>query len=223
MSGFILQAMGSDFYPRLTAVSEAIDAECNRLVNEQAPDQPAACRPGCHCHTDIRAPGHLVFYAGTFAGGGQPLRWICLGMALASSPGRWVTLSWQKARAPCSSGLRSLPRLSMLGWPMCWSVPFGLTGATMAFCGLYVWHGMLIYAIVRRLTGFRWSEANRRIGLLFLPLIAVVFCGFFVLPGWAATAFGSLCALVSGFYSLRVVCRLVSFDRIPGFLKPLLG
>ena len=33
--GFILQAMGSDFYPRLTAVADD-HAECNRLVNEQA-------------------------------------------------------------------------------------------------------------------------------------------------------------------------------------------
>ena len=56
--------------------------------------------------------------------------------------------------------------------------PFGLAGATMAFFGLYVWHGLLIYVIVRRLTGFRWSAANRRNGLLFLPLIGAVFCGF---------------------------------------------
>ena len=33
--GFILQAMGADFYPRLTAVARD-NAECNRLVNEQA-------------------------------------------------------------------------------------------------------------------------------------------------------------------------------------------
>src|SRR5690348_9125671 len=33
--GFILQAMGADFYPRLTAVAND-NAECNRLVNEQA-------------------------------------------------------------------------------------------------------------------------------------------------------------------------------------------
>src|SRR6185437_15065321 len=33
--GFILQAMGADFYPRLTA-SANDNAECNRLVNEQA-------------------------------------------------------------------------------------------------------------------------------------------------------------------------------------------
>ena len=33
--GFILQAMGADFYPRLTAVASD-HVECNRLVNEQA-------------------------------------------------------------------------------------------------------------------------------------------------------------------------------------------
>ena len=33
--GFILQAMGADFYPRLTVVANN-PCECNRLVNEQA-------------------------------------------------------------------------------------------------------------------------------------------------------------------------------------------
>src|SRR4029077_3187216 len=33
--GFVLQAMGSDFYPRLTAIAHN-HTECNRLVNEQA-------------------------------------------------------------------------------------------------------------------------------------------------------------------------------------------
>ena len=102
----------------------------------------------------------------------------------------------------------------LVGW-------FGLAGATMAFFGLYVWHGLLIYVIVRRLTGFRWSAANRRTGLLFLPLIGAVFCGFFVLPAGVATLVGMLVATASGMYSLRVVCRLVSVDRIPGFLRPL--
>ena len=37
-AGFILQAMGADFYPRLTAVNNDNEA-CNRLVNEQTRDQ----------------------------------------------------------------------------------------------------------------------------------------------------------------------------------------
>ena len=59
---------------------------------------------------------------------------------------------------------------------------FGLNGAGIAFFGSYVFHGLLIYPIVRRLSGFRWSATNRQTGLLFLSLIAVVFCGFYLFP-----------------------------------------
>ncbi|WP_204310238.1 polysaccharide biosynthesis C-terminal domain-containing protein, partial [Enterobacter cloacae] len=33
----------------------------------------------------------------------------------------------------------------------------GLVGAGMAFFGLYIWHGILIYVLVNRMSGFRWS------------------------------------------------------------------
>ena len=111
----------------------------------------------------------------------------------------------------------------MWAWRSCWSRLVRPGRRDDGVLRLYVWHGLLIYVIVRRLTGFRWSAANRRTGLLFLPLIGAVFCGFLVLPVWAATTFGGLAALLTGIYSLRVVCRLVSVDRIPSFLRPLLG
>jgi len=101
--------------------------------------------------------------------------------------------------------------------------PFGLAGATMAFFGLYIWHGILVYAIVHRLTGFRWSAANQRTGMLFLPLIGAVFTGFFLLPLWAATTFGFVATMASGIYSLRMVCRLVSLDRVPRIARDLLA
>ena len=44
-AGFILQAMGTDFYPRLTATIDN-SAECNRLVNEQAEISMLLAGPG---------------------------------------------------------------------------------------------------------------------------------------------------------------------------------
>ena len=38
---------------------------------------------------------------------------------------------------------------------------FGLVGATMAFLGLHIWDGILIYVIVRRLTGFKSVAKNQ--------------------------------------------------------------
>jgi PST family polysaccharide transporter len=73
--------------------------------------------------------------------------------------------------------------------------------------------------IVRRVSGFRWSIANRQAAMLFLPLIGMVFCGFLMLPIWIATAVGTAALLVSGVYSLRAVCRLVSLDRVPRLVR----
>jgi PST family polysaccharide transporter len=73
----------------------------------------------------------------------------------------------------------------------------------------------MIYPIVRRRSGFRWSAPNLRTGSLFLALIAVVFWGFRFLPPLAAYGCGALAALLSGIYSVRTLLDLVSTDRLP--------
>jgi enterobacterial common antigen flippase len=220
--GFILQAMGSDFYPRLTAVAND-DTECNRLVNEQAQIGLLLAGPGVIATLTFAPLVIALFYAASFVGAVEPLRWICLGMALR-------VIAWPMGYIILAKGARSIffwtevaAAVVHVGLAAVLVGRFGLAGATMAFFGLYIWHGILIYAIVRRLTGFRWSEANRRTGLLFLPLIGAVFCGFFLFPVWVATTVGFVAALGSGIYSLRMVCRLVSLDRVPRFARELLA
>ena len=89
---------------------------------------------------------------------------------------------------------------------------FGLNGAGIAFFGSYVFHGFLIYPIVRQLSGFRWSRASKQTGLLFLSLIAVVFTSFYVLPLFVAASIGALATILSGVYSLRSLIRLTALD-----------
>jgi len=220
--GFILQAMGSDFYPRLTAVASN-DAECNRLVNEQAEIGLLLAGPGVIATLTFAPLVIAVFYAASFVGAVEPLRWICLGMALR-------VISWPMGYIILAKGARTIffwveagATVVHVGLAYVLVGRFGLAGATMAFFGLYIWHGFLIYAIVRRLTGFRWSAANKRTGLLFLPLIGAVFSGFFLLPIWMATAAGIVAVCGSGIYSLRMVCRLVSLDGVPRFVRELLA
>jgi PST family polysaccharide transporter len=220
--GFILQAMGSDFYPRLTAVANDND-ECNRLVNEQAQIGLLLAGPGVIATLTFAPLVIAVFYAATFVGAVEPLRWICLGMALR------VT-SWPMGYIILAKGARTIffwvevgATVVHVGLAFVLVGRFGLAGATMAFFGLYIWHAILIYAIVHRLTGFRWSAANQRTGLLFLPLIGAVFCGFFLLPVWVATTFGLVAALASGIYSLREVCKLVPLDRVPRVARDVLA
>jgi PST family polysaccharide transporter len=92
---------------------------------------------------------------------------------------------------------------------------FGLAGATMGFFGLYVWHGLFVYVIDRKLTGFRWSAATRDTALVYLVLIAVVFGACVFMPGSIATAIGSVGLLCASAYSWRTLRGLLGAESIP--------
>ena len=92
---------------------------------------------------------------------------------------------------------------------------FGVAGSAAAFFGLYLWHGALIYMFARKLTGFRWSAANRRIGLVFLAASALIFSATVLLPLWQATALGTLAVVLSGLYTLKLLVELVPPERLP--------
>jgi PST family polysaccharide transporter len=217
-AGFILQAMGTDFYPRLTAAADN-NAECNRLVNEQAEISMLLAGPGLLATLTLAPLMMSLFYSAEFHGAVDLLRWICLGMMLRiiSWPMGFIVVAkrtqaiffWTEvAAAVVHVGLAWL-FVSLLGTP----------GAGMAFFGLYVWHSILIYVIVRQLTGFRWSPANRRHALLFLPVSGLVFLAFSVLPLWPATVMGSVAVALTGLYSLRMLVELLPPESVPAIIR----
>jgi O-antigen/teichoic acid export membrane protein len=217
-AGFILQAMGTDFYPRLTAVAFD-DAECTRLVNEQALVSLLLAGPGVLATLTFTPFVIELLYSADFGAAVEALRWICLGMSL-----RVVT--WPMGFVVVARGLQNLfiwidLACAVVHVGLAWALVryFGVNGAGMAFLGLYVVHACLVYPIARRLCGFRWSAANRRTGLLFLPLIALVFLGFQVLPFLWATLLGTLAVLAGGIYSLHALVNLVSLDRAPRLVR----
>lgn len=216
--GFILQAMGTDFYPRLTAVATN-NRECNRLVNEQALISLLLAGPGVIA-TLTWAPLVVgTFYSSEFGAAVGLLRWICLGMILrivawpmgfiVLAKGAQNTFIWTEIAATCVHVL--------LAWGLV--ARFGVSGAGAAFFGLYVWHGFLIYAVVQRMSGFRWSEANRRIGCTLLLSCAGVFCSFYVLPSAVAFALGTGAVCLTAAYSIRQLTKLLPPDSLPGSLR----
>ena len=212
--GFILQAMGADFYPRLTGVARD-NVECNRLVNEQAQISLLLAGPGVIATLTFASVVVTVFYSAEFGSAVEVLRWICLGTALQ-------VITWPMGFIIVAKGAKKVFFLAELAWTVinvsfswiCVS-SFGLKGAGVAFFASYAFHWLLIYPIVRRLSGFRWSVANCKVGLLFLSLITVVFSGFYVLPTLLAMGIGTLAMILSSVYSIRVLVNLVSLDRIP--------
>jgi PST family polysaccharide transporter len=213
-AGFILGAMAVDFYPRLTA-SAHDNNECNRLVNEQARIGLLLAGPGVIATLTIAPVIIELFYSSKFGAAVDVLRWICLGTVLQ-------VVTWPLSFIIVAKGRRAIFFGTELAWTvaslalawMCMKF-FGLNGAGIAFFGSYAFYGLLLYPVVHQLSGFRWSSTNRLIGLLFLSLITIVFCGFYLLPHLAAACIGSVAALLSGGYSIRVLIKLITWEQIP--------
>ena len=163
-----------------------------------------------------------VFYSATFAGAVELLRWLCLGMALR-------VISWPMGYVIIARGRKAL----FFGTELAWAIAnvgltwigvksIGLNGAGIAFFAAYVFYGFLLYPIVRRLSGFRWSAANRKTGAMFIALIALVFCAFQVLPPLVALGVGMVATLLNAVHSMRILAGLATLDRIPRRLRRLI-
>lgn len=216
--GFILQAMGADFYPRLTGVAED-NVQCNRLVNEQAHISLLLAGPGVLATLTLAPLVVTLFYSAEFAGAVAVLRWLCLGMALR-------VLIWPVGFILLAKGAQQLFFWSELAWTvshlsLAWLLiaAYGLDGAGMAFVGAYLLHGLLVYALVRRLSGFRASGALRRTGLWFMVLIGGVFAGTLCLPPLAALLLGLLATVGSALSALRGLLGLLPPERMPRLLQ----
>jgi PST family polysaccharide transporter len=219
--GVVLQAMGADFYPRLTA-AVGNPRECNRLVNEQTHASLLLAAPGA-LGTLALAPLVIdVLYSAKFGGAVEVLRWLCFGMLLR-------ILSWPMGFIILAKGARNFFFWSEAAWTGVYlglaSVcidNFGLAGAGIAFLASYVFHCLLIYPIARHLTGFCWSAANLDHGLLFLSLMILVFFAFEVMPPFHAIVVGIIATVLSAVYSAQSLLTLVSLDTCPAKIRNLL-
>jgi antigen flippase len=219
--GFILQAMAADFYPRLTA-SVHDNAACNRLVNEQALVGLLLAGPGA-IGTLTFAPVIIsLLYSAKFSASVSILRWICLGTTLQ-------VITWPMGYIIAAKARAGLLVVCELAWAvvsvgLAWVcvTSFGLNGAGIAFFGSYLFHVLLIYPVVHRLSGFRWSRENKQVGLLYLSLIAVAFCASNVLPLVWAACIGTLAVLLSAIHSIRVLVKLLPLNQIPSPIRRLI-
>ena len=220
--GFVLRAMGADFYPRLTAAVRN-RPECNRLVNEQAEVSLLLAGPGIIGTLALAPLVVTLFYSSAFQPAVEVLRWTVLGATLQ-------VITWPIGYIIVAEGRQGLFFLTELSYTLvylglAWALVgrLGINGAGVAFFGSYLFHWLLVYPIVRRLTGFRWSSANLRLGAASLAAVSVVFAVHYLLPFWPATAVGSVAAALSALYSACILVRLVSADRLPSPVRRLLA
>lgn len=175
--GFVLGAMGTDYYPRLTAAINEPEM-VNRLVNQQTEVALLLAGPAFLAMLAL-APWIIdLLYSRAFHDAAEILRWQVLGdvlkvvswplgfVMLAAGDGR--SLVWTEA---LGVGVFVVMIALLLPW-------FGIVSTGAAFLVMYVVHLPVVHALARRRTGFRWEPAVwRRLLLLFLAAAAVAGLG----------------------------------------------
>ena len=217
--GFVLQALGTDFYPRLVGVANDHRA-CNDMVNEQAQASLLLAAPGIIATITFAQLVVHLFYSAEFGGAVVLLQWMCLGMALRviTWPVGFIVVA--KNRQVVFFGLESAWAAFNIAATWWCLGAFGLEGAGIAFMLSYVFHALIVYPTARRMTGFRWSGDNLRAGSYFVLAVAAAFLAQRALSQWPALAFGICLTLASTWYCVRTLLRLsAGAERLPGIRR----
>lgn len=221
--GFVLQAMGTDFYPRLTGVAND-DEKCNRMVNEQAEISLLLALPGVLA-TIAFAPWVIrVFYAHSFAIAADILAWQMVGMLLR-------VMSWPMGFMVMAKGRGGLFILTevaafsvylALAWlGLRW---FGLPGLGIGFFGMYLFYVVMMYFVGRQLSGFQWTSAYLRYAAISFVVALLVLWVRLSWPEPMATLVPCLFVAVASIHSLRGLTQIVGHDRVQRvFVKLRLG
>jgi len=205
-AGFVLQAMGADFFPRLTAAADD-PCQANRLLNEQTEIGVLLALPGLLA-TIVFAPWIVqLLYSTRFTEASELLPWFVLGVfgRVISWPLGYLQLA--KGRAKWYATTETVFNLLHLLLIVLGLKFLGLKGVAIAFALLYAFYIVGMLWVAHRMTGFGWTSPTRKLLVVSVLAIAAVMVQTFALPGIPSLIAGGGVTLFFGVYSLRQLCQ----------------
>ncbi len=198
---FVLNAMGADFYPRLTGAAND-NGLVNSMVNEQIEIGALIALPGLLATLGCGPLLLTIFYSREFVDGGAGLLpWFILGIycRVISWPVGFVSL----AKGAAGWFALAQTQFNAINFLFVWLLlgPVGLNGVGMAFVVAYLFSVMFNLVVSRRLSGFRWSASVTRLIVSSSIVIALAFASTLALSTYVNLA---ICLILAGVAS--VIC-----------------
>jgi len=214
--GFVLGAMGTDYYPRLAAAITDRTAAC-RLVNQQTEVALLLCAPVLMALLGLAPWVISLLYTDHFGPAVDILRWQLMGdlLKVMSWPLGFVIIALAAGKTYVLTealGIGVFVVGVWIGMPI-----IGVTATGVAFLALYVVYLPLVWWFGGRKIGFTWSRAVRAQALvLILCAIAVDLAAR--QSDVAGAILGLGLATATGVWALM---RLASASGATGRLAPL--
>ena len=213
--GFVLGAMGTDYYPRLTAVIHDHE-QANKLVNEQTEVAILLAGPVLLGMLALAPWVITLLYSAEFAPAATVLRWQILGdlLKILSWPLGFVILARGAGRTFVLSESTAMLVFFIATWLL---LPaFGIEATGVGFLLMYFAYLPLLYWLARKNTGFGWHW-RLVVDVLVLMVLAVVTSILSPAGTWGMLA-GVCIAFLYGLFSLF---RLSTMTGLGGALGKL--
>jgi PST family polysaccharide transporter len=207
-SGFVLSAMGADFYPRLAGVSED-NVALKRLVNEQTEVGLLLALPGI-LGTLVFAPVLLeVLYTSKFIPAAELLPWFLAGVfvQVISWPIGFVLLA--KSHSFTFAWVETVIQSSQVAMLFVLTTAFGVVGAAAAFALTQCIHISLYFGVVRGKAGFGWMGPVVRLVAICAFFMFAALLLHFLASGWARLGAGAVVVAAAGLFSLSRLLSMV--------------
>jgi O-antigen/teichoic acid export membrane protein len=201
--GFLLGAMGADYYPRLAEVIHDKVAAV-RLMNDQAQLGLAIGGPVLLLLIGLAPWIITLLYSDEFGPAVTLLQWQTVGNVFKIAS--WALGFSIVASARSKTFLLVQVNFNILFLLMFWPTlaSFGIIAAGPAFSIAYILHFALLYLIVHRIFQFRWQRLSLALLAIHASLATALLGATQFSPEFAA--FASVClALVTGVFGVRVV------------------
>lgn len=222
-AGFVLGAMGTDFFPRLTAVIHDRPAAI-RAVNEQTEIGILLALPGLLGTLALAKWVVWALYSAKFAPAADVLVWTVLGVygRVLSWPLGYIQLALGATRWVMATEATFLSIQAVLAW---WLVPpLGVPGAAYAFAACYALYTVGMAWVGHRLIGFVWTPAVVGMMRVSGALVLAALAANRLLADLPAMALGVLIAGVGTLWSLRgLTTRLDPEHRLVHWMRRVPG
>ncbi|MDB4360780.1 O-antigen translocase [Akkermansiaceae bacterium] len=199
---FVLNAMGADYFPRLSEISED-HPRMVQLVNEQTEIGILMALPAILGLIAFAPLLVQVLYTAEFMEAGSLIQWFALGCfcRLFQWPLGFVMLAKKRGGlfALIQTGFTSMH----LGLILFLISRVGLEGVSIAFATNYLVVYWVVYCVARSLIDFRWSPEALRLLISAILVVVTVFSLCHWLAGLWVNLVACLIVLIVGFVCLR--------------------
>lgn len=211
---FVLQAMGADYYPRLTAVSHD-HQQMNSLINQQTEIGLLLAFPGLLATLVFAPQAITIFYSAEFAPAADLLKWFvlgCMGRVLSWPLGFAILALNRGALFAATETIFNLVHLCGVWIAVHY---FGLQYVAVAFAILYLFYTIAMLLCTRSLIGFHWNKPVVQMTVwMTLTTVSVFMLNDFLTPFWSAAVGTLISAAVSIICLRHLVAHVGANHRI---------